>query len=466
MNLLRCTLVALAPLVVTACSTGGVDTLNGTPSGVTGGGAAQDPALGAGGGSAGTLDGGLPGGGGTSPLATGLPCAITDVLARHCQGCHGSPPIAGAPMALMTLDDLRAALPSAPTKTVYEAVRARIHDDARPMPPTPNPRLDAKDMTTLDDWVERGAPAASETACATSPTKTDGGIAIDPLPCEPDVDLGPSTPFTMPQAAKDLYVCYGVDVPVGAKRHVVALAPRVDNATIVHHILLMEVGASVTTVPFDCGVEATNAGRIVSAWAPGGRNVVLPAEAGFPIQGTAHYMVQVHYNNALAKKDQKDRSGYRLCTTANLRPNDADIAAFGAQEFILPPRATVGYSCGVVIPEGTPPVHIFGAMPHMHQLGLSISTTAYGLAGGGTPRDLGTQAAWDFQNQAWLPVKATLSPGDSVVTRCKWQNTTVLPVAFGEGTADEMCYSFTMYYPRIPNLTWNAPASASTCVPL
>jgi hypothetical protein len=415
--------------------------------------------------SSGASGGSVPGASssGGAPLPTSdIPCNVSEVLARRCKTCHAASPAYGAPMALAALADFHAPAPSNPAKKTYELVRSRTHDTARPMPPPPGAVLDARDQETLDSWIDRGAPASSETSCNPAP----GGNAppVETLPCEPDQELKPTSAYALPAAKADVYVCYGVDIPVAAKRHVIALAPKVDNTKVVHHILLLETAKSVSTTPFVCGPESANAGRILGAWAPGGKNIVLPKEAGFPQQGTMHYMVQLHYNNATAAPNQKDASGYRLCTTNQLRTYDADITAFGGESFVIPPRVTIAMSCAVGVPEGTPPVKVFGAMPHMHKLGMSISTTAYRL--GKTPMDLGSMPTWDFNNQAWLPLDATLLPGDSVVTRCKWKNTSNLPVPYGEGTDEEMCYSFTMYYPRIPSLSWNAPAQGATCAPL
>jgi hypothetical protein len=36
------------------------------------------------------------------------------------------------------------------------------------------------------------------------------------------------------------YVCYGIDVDLKQKRHVIGLAPHVDNAAVVHHLLLFQ----------------------------------------------------------------------------------------------------------------------------------------------------------------------------------------------------------------------------------
>ena len=77
---------------------------------------------------------------------------------------------------------------------------------------------------------------------------------------------------------------------------------------------------------------------------------------------------------------------------------------------------------------------------------------------------MGGVPSWDFGTQLWFPLDATVKAGDTVQTTCSWKNGTNSPVKFGEKTSDEMCYSFTMYYPRIPNLvTWQAPAAVSEC---
>jgi hypothetical protein len=44
-------------------------------------------------------------------------------------------------------------------------------------------------------------------------------------------------------------------------------------------------------------------------------------------------------------------------------------------------------------------------------------------------------------------------------------NPTDATVSFGETTAEEMCYSFTVYYPKIQASFWSwaIPAMGSTC---
>ena len=95
----------------------------------------------------------------------------------------------------------------------------------------------------------------------------------------------------------------------------------------------------------------------------------------------------------------------------------------------------------------------------MHKLGVAMTSTLT-PAGSSTPLDLGTMPNFDFNTQQWLPLDVTSAEGDTIRTKCSWKNTTGEEVKFGEKTSDEMCYSFTMYYPRIssPIWSWATPA--------
>ena len=81
--------------------------------------------------------------------------------------------------------------------------------------------------------------------------------------------------------------------------------------------------------------------------------------------------------------------------------------------------------------------------------------------------DLGGRPTWDFQSQFYQPVSADLAPGDVVRTRCVWNNDGDTMVHFGETTEDEMCFSFTMYWPRVtaPQWTWGTVPLLTHCHP-
>jgi hypothetical protein len=392
-----------------------------------------------------------------------LPCDVDEVFAQHCRECHTNPPLYGALMPLQFRDNLIAPARSDASKKVYELVGARIHDDAHPMPQPPKARLSAADMKTLDDWIAQGAPAATSCAADAGASTPDSG-GPPTLSCTPDTHVVPGAKWAMPTTTDDVYVCYGFDVTPAMKRHVVGITPRIGNKTIVHHVLLFESDSAMSATPTACNPGDAFKSRMIYAWAPGGQAMELPSEAGFPEQGTTHYLVQVHYSNLNHVAGQTDDTGFDLCTTDKLRANDADVLAFGTMKFTIPAHGSLDITCNLQLPAMANGVHVFTAFPHMHKLGKTIATTLVPGAGG-APIDLGKQMSWDFNTQLWFPITATVANGDTIETRCAWNNPSDQAVSFGTSTTEEMCYSFTAYYPKIqsPVWSWALPANASTC---
>jgi hypothetical protein len=419
------------------------------------------------------------GGGGAAGAGAGgssgneaIPCGVDAVLEQSCRSCHSSPTKFGAPMPLVTFADLHAPAPSDPSKKVYERVGVRIHDDKMPMPQPPNARLDATATATLDAWIATSAPSGPGLCGAGGSTGTGGsgagGGPSDPtkVSCTPDVHLTPASAWEMPQETGDVYVCYGFDVAQSDYRQAIAITPRIDNAGIVHHALLFESSTPVSSTPTPCGGAMLATWKMIYAWAPGGQALQLPPEAGYPMaSGTQHYVVQVHYNNLQHLAGQKDTSGFDVCTTADARPNEADVVAFGSLNFSIPAHGTQDITCDYTLKGSVGKTTLISAFPHMHKLGTTISTVAL-PAGGGPPLPMGATDAWDFNNQPWYTLSGTVQGGDTIRTRCAWNNPGDTAVKFGEYTEDEMCYSFTMYYPKLPGIvSWSQPAFQASCKP-
>lgn len=391
-----------------------------------------------------------------------LPCAVDAAVQRDCQGCHGDPPRYGAPMPLVALADFHAPSPGDPAKPVYEAVRARIHDTAAPMPPSGT----LADTAALDRWLAGGAQGVpASTMCKAE------GPPPSPPPAEPACPDGASSLAVVPKGSisvptqPDSLLCYGVDVSVTAKRHVVALTPHIDDEAYVHHVTLFTSDKPVGSTPTPCGSNGAPGWRLVSIWTPGTqKRVDLPADAGFPLGGTTHYVVQVHYRNLGKVAGQKDGSGFDLCTTEALRPYDADVLTFGTESFSIPPHGTLDLSCDWTVPTVLGGRTLFATLPHMHQMGVQMGTSIAACADSEVT-DLGGAAPFLTDNQHWLPIQALTHEGDTVRTRCVWSNPEDAPVGFGEGTHDEMCWSFTMYYPKVEASwwSWDMPAREAAC---
>jgi hypothetical protein len=415
---------------------------------------------------------GADGGPTTTPVDPGvagsLPCAVDKVLAASCRSCHDASPKFGALMPLVTFADLQRPAVSDSKRKVYELVAERIADDVKPMPQPPNARLSAADRSTLTAWAAAGAPAAAPNDCAVVPPPPPVMTT-----CKPDLPIGPASDWEMPTDSGDEYVCYGVELTRPSPTHVIGFSPRIDNTKIVHHVVLFEAESAVSPTPTKCNSGGSLQWHMVTGWAPGGKGFELPPEAGFPLKttGSTHYVVQMHYSNPQALAGQKDHSGFDLCTSPP-RQYEADVLAFGTQTITIPAGAAYDRVCSITVPSQLAGIHLIAAMPHMHKLGTDMSTQLFAGGAGGAATDLGTIKGWNFNNQPWLDIKgagtgggAVTKAGDVITTRCAWMNTTGAEVKFGEKTADEMCYSFTTYYPRIaaPVWSWAAPAIASTC---
>lgn len=394
-----------------------------------------------------------------------LPCDVDRVVATNCRSCHANPPAFGAPMSLVAWDDFHAKAVSTPSKTVAELVLARTHDAVRPMPQPPRPRLGPSDQKIIDDWIAAGAPEGKATCPATTPEPVDAAPPPVDLPPDcPNVRLRPAKPFTMSATTDDEYVCFGVDVDVPAKRHVIRIAPFIDNTTITHHALVYMSSTAEDPNPHPCPSGGVTGRRIVYAWAPGGEPFDLPTAAGLPLEGRAHFVVQMHYSNLRHLAGQTDQSGVDLCATSALRPNDADVMAVGSTQFSIAPRSTLSVSCSLTVPAKVPDLHLFRSMPHMHQIGRAIGSDVT-AAGSTSPVIIDDVKSWAFGTQPWNPIDVTLHSGDRVHTWCSWANGGDAPVSYGERTSDEMCYHFLMYYPRITSAgwSWDAPLGLESC---
>lgn len=408
-------------------------------------------------------------GGGVGPGASQpLPCDVDAVLAASCRSCHGTTPQFGAPMSLVTYADLQAPAVTDKTKKVYQLVEARIHDDAHPMPQQPNPRLSAADTATIDAWVNAGAQAGGSGQMCSSPAdggadspSGDGGGA-----CNPNTHLAPASAWTMPTADNDDYVCYAIDTPKDTS-YAVRLSPRIDNTKIVHHLLLFNApnGSKYTSTPTKCSSAFGGAGwSIVYGWAPGGNTLDLPPEASLTLDPSTHYVVQVHYNNINHLVGETDTSGFDLCTQPTPRANQADVVAFGSFSFSIPPHATTDITCNNTIDSALAGINIIATWGHMHKIGTAITSTLTPIAGG-APNPFIDVPMFDFNGQQWVPKSGTFQTGDTVKTRCVWNNTSDVTVNFGENTEDEMCFGFVMYYPKKNLLTWALPAMNAQCGP-
>lgn len=122
----------------------------------------------------GESDGGSHAGGATNgeppgePSNSHLPCAIESLLRARCQSCHAQKTPSG--VALLTYADLLELSPADPHATVAARCLQRMKDASAGMPPSPLAPASPQEITTLQAWLDDGAPQGT---CSSTETPED-----------------------------------------------------------------------------------------------------------------------------------------------------------------------------------------------------------------------------------------------------------------------------------------------------
>lgn len=395
----------------------------------------------------------------TGSAPSGLPCDVAEVLAANCTSCHSATPVFGAPMPLVTYDDLQVPALSDPSRKVYELVAERIEDPMRPMPQPPASMIDGE-KTIIHEWIAAGTPMGDGSTCDVPDTGADdGGVGPDALPCDSNVEFTFHAPnsadgFAVPeQGAENLYVCASFKSPFVGESFATAWAPIVDDERVLHHWILYR-----TEMPQEDGAvgpcNMPSDAQFVAGWAPGGENYVLPDDVALELGGPdSWFILNMHYNNAAHHADAVDKSGVALCTVDTPREQTAGILWLGSLNIAIPPHAE-DFSVSGDCPSWasnilTAPLYVLTSFPHMHKLGKSFRTDIMRGGNNGPIETLVDVPSFDFQTQLHYmhdpPIE--IHAGDALRTTCTYDNPSDKTVHIGENTEDEMCFNFVTVYP-------------------
>jgi hypothetical protein len=464
------------------------------------------PANGAAGGSVGTPPigsvGGPTGASGTGvstgvapAVADGVPCAVANVVTNNCTGCHSSPMLYSAPMPLMKLADFHAAAKSNSARKVFEVIPERINatNIAMRMPPSAQAALAMADLKTLNDWVVAGAQASGQSCAIVAKdlpgtttakgsagsgsnmtTGSAGGAAPPPgthlggandMPIEyndPNMkcyqflahDPGSkTTPYTV-DTTPDRYTNFMFMPEWQGMMYARAYKIIYGNKQVIHHWLFYKDMAAGTDGDISPSSGAHPDGELVHGWAPGGSELWLDPDVGVEMPSDVAYTLETHHNNTTGVS-APDASGIEICVTPTVPTHVASLSWLGT-DAISGTEAS-----GTCTPTNTEPIHVIGDQPHMHVTGIRM--TAEIMRAGGMTEML-HDAPFDFQNQHSYREPTIIMPGDSITTTCYYN----APASFGERTSDEMCYFFTLYYPKFSltnqNPIWSTLHGPNTCL--
>jgi Copper type II ascorbate-dependent monooxygenase, C-terminal domain/Copper type II ascorbate-dependent monooxygenase, N-terminal domain len=413
--------------------------------------------------------------GGPTPVApqvtssdTDLPCGVATVLASTCWECHGKTLNFGAPMALLSSADFKATSKLTSSHTEGALTLARIADAANPMPPKFHPQqLDDAAKKTLSDWVNAGMlpRSSSELGCELPAVPQPGTFDSLPTGGPGDCDsyyelrahgqpqLTDKTGFDVPANPIDsnnMYECFYFDAPYEAGSQGLWFAPLVDNAQVLHHWLLYgaddETALSGAPGTFSSCVASEPGRWLIAGWAPGAPAVTMPAGVGLKM--SKKLVLEVHYYNNTGAA-AKDRSGVKFCTAnQGARPHTAGVHFTGSEGICIDPgsKREVAGQCSPDYDKGdNGDIHIVNVWPHMHLASYRMRIVINRATGG---QEVLHDEPFDFNNQlAWPKQDVVLHRGDTMETRCYYDNKTTERVHFGERTQDEMCYGFITAWP-------------------
>lgn len=431
---------------------------------------------------------------------TPFPCDVGATLQNKCWGCHGSPTQYGAPMTLLTWEDVHKKTRDG-QQEIYQRMATRIHSVNDPMPPMNAGVLSPDQLNILDGWIANGAPAGN--GCppppsggggsggitgggGTSSTGTGGisyggyggtggtsstggatwtGDAGSDVPVEPSPSECEDVYFTARQDASgapfnvptgEQYYCFSYHVSSMAGAQGLAFYPKIINTNVIHHWLLYKMGTAQTDGAVNACLGTHPDGELLAGWAFGGGNWFLPSHVGIDM-GTGDFILEVHYNNSTGTT-QQDSSGVKVCKAVTPRPDVAGISWVGTEAINIPPGAQnfdVPSNCR---PTTNQDIHILTTWPHMHKLGVRMLDKIH--RSDGTVETL-IDKPFSFNNQIQYPTPTVLKPGEWLENHCYYTNDTGSTVNFGESTSAEMCYDFVLAYPANTLVGYNPLAGGS-----
>ncbi|MFT5685911.1 MAG: hypothetical protein ACI8RZ_006866 [Myxococcota bacterium] len=338
-------------------------------------------------------------------------------------------------------------------------------DEGRMPPPASDPdcqdyegsaqlSLSPENRDIIADWTNGGAPLGDEAdAVSAEPVETD---LVDP-----DITLFLPAAYTpvYEDAANpgNEYRCFVLDPALEETIYLTAMAPIIDQPSIVHHEVLFTMPRSAMSEAdldpsgYDCidGLGGDELDGMIAAWAPGMLPIHFPEGAGMRLTPDDVLVMQMHYYTGPDSVGLSDQSGYAFHTTDSVDQR-VYMAPLGIFDFSIPAE-NESYTDGDSFSNDYVDLSIYGMFPHMHVLGSEFSASIKHTDGSETCL---VEGDYDFNNQMTYqylePIK--FEQGAEIEFECTWNNSASnnalegdsKPTGYGERTDEEMCFFFTL----------------------
>ena len=162
---------------------------------------------------------------------------------------------------------------------------------------------------------------------------------------------GAAAPYTPNQAAADDYRCFVIDPQLESERFMTAFQVEVDNAKLLHHVVMFTVPGDAQTLGelddlenedetpgYTCyGGPRTSRVGVGMAWAPGSAGLIMPENIGMPIAPNTRFVVQMHYNTLGGEGTDASKVKIWYMEEGKTPAVKARLQFFGNLPFEIPP---------------------------------------------------------------------------------------------------------------------------------
>lgn len=383
------------------------------------------------------------------------------LLDRYCNSCHTAGGI--GPFALQDYASVQRYAPLIKSAVESNRMPPWMPSDAS-LPLNYSRKMRPEDKDALLRWLAEGMVEGDPSVTA----RTDIPAAETVAPPRADLTLDFGQDYTPVTQRPDDYHCFVFDPKLTADTYMVAGTVVPGNRSIVHHALLFEIpetdaaaiqAKNVNNQGYTCYGGPGTPGRPVTllGWVPGGVPMRTPAGTALRLHKGSLLVMQLHYNTSVVK-DGKDRTQAQIELTTTppqhelyvmplAQPKGLKLAAgdAGARQDVSFPLSLITGLFGLPIGD----YKMYSAAPHMHTLGKRVTVSVSGKLVVELPK-------WDFHWQQTYGLKdpLVLKASDLMQLTCEYDNSAAnqpvidgvqqppKDVAWGEGTADEMCLNY------------------------
>ena len=172
--------------------------------------------------------------------------------------------------------------------------------------------LTQADIDLFQGWIDEGLVLGEPEDFEARPQRISE-LGLDRLEGPATINIQPDEPYKPEGRASDDYRCFVVDPGFDTERFVLGYEVKVDNAPLVHHVILYAVSGDVETLETLAGFEGEDEApgyecygttrlnsteQVAATWVPGAGRVAYPARTGLTLEANTRFVVQIHYNFA------------------------------------------------------------------------------------------------------------------------------------------------------------------------